>query len=121
MMPVPAEQILRARAGDQRALEDLIREYQQPVAGFVATRIADRSAIQDICQNVFGKMVLSIPSLRSTEAFQPWLFRIAENVCRDHQRRKRWRRRLFVPFGERAHSASSPEVDERARHDETQL
>jgi RNA polymerase sigma-70 factor (ECF subfamily) len=116
-----AERIHRARAGDQRALEDLIREYQQPIAGFVATRISDRSVIQDICQNVFVKMVLSLRSLRSPEAFRPWLFRIAENACRDHQRRERWRRRLFVPLGERARSASSLEADESARQAELQF
>jgi RNA polymerase sigma-70 factor, ECF subfamily len=104
------QQILRARAGDQRALEDLIREYQQPIAAFVATRIADRNAIQDVCQNVFVKMVLSISRLRTAEAFEPWLFRIAENACRDLQRRERWRRRLFVPLGEREHPASTPDA-----------
>ncbi len=107
-MQIPAEQILRARAGDQRALEDLIRAYQQPVAGFVSVRIGDRSAIQDVCQGIFVKMVLSLPRLRSVETFEPWLFRIAENACRDFQRRERWRRRLFVPLA-RGHDAAGPE------------
>jgi len=121
MIPMLAERIHRARAGDQRALEDLIREYQQPVAGFVARRIADRGAIQDVCQNVFVKMVLSIRKLHSPEAFEPWLFRIAENACRDHQRRERWRRRLFVPLGERSKSSSSWDAAESSRQAELQV
>ncbi len=70
------------------------------MARFVAARIADRSAVEDVCQGIFVKMVLSISRLRSAEAFEPWLFRIAENACRDSLRRGRWRRRLFVPLGE---------------------
>ena len=95
-MPGDDERILRARAGDERALEDLIRQYQQPVAGFIAVRVTDRQAIPDLCQSAFVKMVLSIGKLQSADAFEPWLFRIAENVCRDFLRRERWRRRLFV-------------------------
>ena len=106
-MPIPADKILRARAGDQRALEDLIREYQQPIARFVSGRITDRNAVEDVCQSVFVKMVLSMSRLHTAEAFEPWLFRIAENACRDLQRRERWRRRLFVPLGERHDSAAA--------------
>jgi len=111
-MAIPADKILRARAGDQRALEDLIREYQQPIARFVSGRIADRNAIEDVCQGVFVKMVLSMSRLHTAEAFEPWLFRIAENACRDLQRRERWRRRLFVPFAERHDSAGPDDVAE---------
>jgi RNA polymerase sigma-70 factor (ECF subfamily) len=42
-------------------------------------------------------MALSLPKLRSVEAFEPWLFRIARNVCRDHLRRLSLRN-LFVPL-----------------------
>jgi RNA polymerase sigma factor (sigma-70 family) len=107
------DKILRARAGDERALEDLIRECQQPVARFVAARIAGRSsdptAVEDLCQGIFVKMVLSLSKLRAPEAFEPWLLRIAENACRDFQRRERWRRRLFVPLGDR-HEQAQPEA-----------
>jgi RNA polymerase sigma-70 factor, ECF subfamily len=110
-MPIAADKILRASAGDQRALEDLIREYQQPIARFVASRLADRNAVEDVCQGIFVKMVLSIARLHTAEAFEPWLFRIAENACRDLQRRERWRKRLFVPLGER-HDRAGPNADE---------
>jgi RNA polymerase sigma-70 factor (ECF subfamily) len=98
-MRVEADLILRARAGDRRALEALIRSYQTPVAGFVAVRVRDPAAIPDVCQTAFVKMALALHKLRSTETFEPWLYRIAENACRDHQRRERWRRRFFVPLG----------------------
>jgi RNA polymerase sigma-70 factor, ECF subfamily len=100
-MAIAAEQILRARAGEERALEDLIRAYQQPIARFVAAQVRDVSAVEDLCQMVFVKMVTSLGRLRSSEGFEPWLYRIARNVCRDFHRRERWRRLLFVPLGDR--------------------
>jgi RNA polymerase sigma-70 factor (ECF subfamily) len=120
-MPNSAERILRARAGDERALEDLIREWQRPMAGFVAARIADRSSVEDVCQGIFVKMVLSMSRLRSVEAFEPWLFRIAENACRDFQRRERWRRRLFSPLGDRDDRAGMAEAAPDAPRAELQL
>jgi RNA polymerase sigma-70 factor (ECF subfamily) len=90
------EQILQARSGDQSALEDLIRDYQDRVARVVVSRIGDVDSCEDLCQAIFVKMVLSLPRLKSVHTFEPWLFRIAHNACNDHLRRLRWRRRLFV-------------------------
>jgi RNA polymerase sigma-70 factor (ECF subfamily) len=110
--PPQWERILRAQAGDEPALEDLIREYQERVAGFVISRTSEVEQCEDLCQTIFVKMVLALPRLRSPETFEPWLFRIARNVCHDHLRRRRWRRKLFVPF-ERAHEAvASPAAGE---------
>jgi RNA polymerase sigma-70 factor (ECF subfamily) len=112
---VEAELILRARAGERRALEELIRITQEPVAGFIAVRVRDPAAIPDVCQTAFVKMALALHKLRSTETFEPWLYRIAENACRDFQRRERWRRRLFVrldPEHERVVAAKAPSEGE---------
>lgn len=104
-MRIESDQILRARAGDRRALEALIRSYQGPIAAFIAGRIGDRSSVPDLCQNVFVKMALALSKLRTTDTFEPWLYRIAENACRDFQRRERFRRRLFVRL-ERGHDST---------------
>jgi RNA polymerase sigma-70 factor, ECF subfamily len=93
-----AERIAAARKGDERALEDVIRHYQNRVAGYVVSLVGRETAdIDDLCQVVFVKMALSLPRLRALEVFEPWLFKIARNVCRDHLRRLRFRR-LFVPL-----------------------
>ncbi len=107
--PSQAEKILRARAGDEAALEELIRAYQERVARFVISRTSELEQCEDLCQTVFIKMVLALPRLKSPETFEPWLFRIARNVCNDHLRRQRWRRRLFVPF-EAQHEAVAAAV-----------
>lgn len=93
-----AELLAAARAGDDRSLEAVIRFYQSRVAGYVLARVGrDCADFDDLCQVVFVKMALSLPRLRSIEAFEPWLLRIASNVCRDHFRRLKLRA-LFVPL-----------------------
>jgi RNA polymerase sigma-70 factor (ECF subfamily) len=107
-MPLLPDQILRARAGDERALEDLIRAYQEPVARLVAAKTGTGEHFEDLCQAVFVKVVLSLPGLKSAESLEAWLLKIARNVCNDHLRRMRWRRRLFRPL-EEGQDAIAPE------------
>ncbi|HUB08449.1 MAG TPA: sigma-70 family RNA polymerase sigma factor [Myxococcales bacterium] len=98
--PVQADLISRARAGDRRALRELIVAWQAPVARFVLAQVGDRGEVEDLCQLVFVKMVRGLPRLKLEEAFEGWLFQIARNACRDWMRRRRWQRRLFVALGE---------------------
>ena len=86
-----------ARAGDERAMEELIREYQGRVAKFVISQ-GGEGHYEDLCQTIFVKMVLGLPRLRAPEIFESWLFKIARNVCMDHHRgRLRWLR-IFDPY-----------------------
>lgn len=100
--------IVRARAGDRRALRVLIEAWQQPVARFVRAQIGASDELPDVCQAVFVKMVRSLPSLREPEAFEGWLFRIARNGCRDHLRRRKGWKRIFVPLDREHEERAEP-------------
>jgi RNA polymerase sigma-70 factor (ECF subfamily) len=110
--PLPAETVVlieRAGSGDRRATELLIGLYQQRVARFVIAETADTAHYEDLCQTVFVKMVLALPRLRAAERFEPWLFQIARNACRDHLRARSGWRRLFVPWAPSHDAADEPE------------
>ncbi len=95
--PPPLAIIAAARAGDERAMEALIREYQGRVAKFVIAQDGE-GHYEDLCQTIFVKMVLGLPRLKAPEIFESWLFKIARNVCMDHHRgRMRWLR-IFDPY-----------------------
>jgi len=96
--PAPRATILLACGGDPRALEALIRQYQGRVAGFVISQTGDDAHYEDLCQTIFIKMVLGLPRLKAPQMFESWLFKIARNVCMDHQRRRLGWRRLFVAY-----------------------
>jgi RNA polymerase sigma-70 factor, ECF subfamily len=106
----PAELILRARAGDPAATEDLIRAYQRRIAGFAIAHTGERDDYEDLCQKIFVKMVLALPRLNSTETFEAWLFTIARNVCTDHLRARRGWRALFVNYEAEHESVAAPQV-----------
>ncbi|HTT96850.1 MAG TPA: sigma-70 family RNA polymerase sigma factor [Rhizomicrobium sp.] len=101
---------MRAADGERRAAEQLIALYQQRVARFVVAQTGDEAHYEDLCQTIFVKMVLSLPKLRAVEKFEPWLFQIARNACRDHLRARLGWRRLFVSYDEKHEAVSAPEA-----------
>jgi RNA polymerase sigma-70 factor (ECF subfamily) len=110
--PLPAETVVlieRAGSGDRRAAELLIGLYQQRVARFVIVETSDAAHYEDLCQTIFVKMVLALPRLRAADRFEPWLFQIARNACRDHLRARQGWRRLFVPWAPAHDVADEPE------------
>ena len=89
--------IRRAQDGSEAALEILIARFQDRIAGFVYSLIGRDDAIEDLCHDIFIKMLSGLSGLKNPDAFEAWLFRIARNVAMDSLRRKRlWR--MFVPF-----------------------
>ncbi len=105
--------IRRAQDGSEAALEILITRYQDRIAGFVYSLIGRDDAIEDLCHDIFIKMISALPGLKNPESFEAWLFRIARNVAMDSLRRKRlWR--MFVPFEPKHEQiAEAPRADSR--------
>ncbi len=92
-----ADLVTRARHGDDAALEQLIRDYQRRVGRMVVALVGEDSHWQDLCQQIFVKMVHGLPRLKTIAVFEPWLFRIVRNACYDHLRHRRSQRYL-VPW-----------------------
>lgn len=110
--PVSTAALVAAGAGgDRQALEALIVRYQLQVARLVVALTRDQNHCEDICQTIFVKMVLALPKLRDTARFEPWLFQIARNAARDHQRARAGWRKLFVAF-EPAHEPAAAEPEQ---------
>src|SRR3569623_3659123 len=90
-------------------MEQLIVLYQYRVARFVVGQTRDPAHCEDLCQTIFVKMVLSLPRVRTPERFEPWLFQIARNVCRDLLRARSGWRRLFAAYDESHDAIPAPE------------
>lgn len=101
--------VAQAMDGDRRAAEEIIMLYQQRMARFVIGQINDDTQYEDLCQTIFVKMVLGLPKLRAPGRFEPWLFQIARNACRDHLRARLSWRRLFVSYDAEHEAVSAPE------------
>jgi len=89
--------VQRAQKGDLSAQNDLIVAYQSRVAGFVFAMLGRAAPVDDLCQDIFAKMLRGLSGLHDPSLFEAWLFRMARNQCIDHARRERWRR-MFTLF-----------------------
>ncbi|OQB95953.1 MAG: ECF RNA polymerase sigma factor SigW [Verrucomicrobia bacterium ADurb.Bin122] len=93
----PLDLVKAAQAGTLSAQSELIHAYQARLAGFVYAMLGRAAPVDDLCQDIFIKMLRGLPHLHSPELFEPWLFRMARNACIDHTRREKWRH-IFTPF-----------------------
>ncbi len=84
-----AEQVQKILAGDQAAYEPLVEAYQGRIFAFVAGRIRDFSATEDIVQNAFVEAYMHLKSLKSPEKFSGWLRGIALNLSNKWLQQKR--------------------------------
>lgn len=99
--------VRRAQRGDEAAQRELIVAYQHRVAGFVFAMTNRSDTVEDLCQQVFIKMIRAVDKLQAPAQFESWLFRLARNTCIDQLRRQRLRR-IFLPFAEEHENIPEP-------------
>ena len=73
-------------AGEERAYETLIQQYEHPVYSLVS-RLADNPAdAADVVQEVFIKVFRNVKAFRGESSLKTWIYRIAVNQARNHRR-----------------------------------
>lgn len=85
----PAGLVAQAKQGNVRALEILFGSYYEPVSLYLTRMVGDDEVGHELAQETFLKAWQSLPGLRDETRFAGWLYRIATNLARDHQRRAR--------------------------------
>ena len=78
---------VRAGRGDLVGL--LFDRHHRPLYGFFVNLTRNGVLSEDLCQEVFLRVLRYAPSFRPGAAFRPWLYQIARNVLLDHQQRLR--------------------------------
>jgi RNA polymerase sigma-70 factor (ECF subfamily) len=92
------ELVVRARAGDVSAQQQLFDRHVQQVAGLVRRLIPDQPDLDDVIQDVFVHALESLARQRDADAFAGWLRAITVHVVRNRLRRRRLLRRFgLVP------------------------
>lgn len=76
--------------GDETALEKLIKRHKNKVFGYIYTKVLDKETAEDIFQDTFIKVILTLKEGRYNEEgkFLPWIMRIAHNLTIDYFRTK---------------------------------
>lgn len=68
---------------------DFWHEYKIRLRGFIAKRVREHDAVDDILQEVFIKVNASLHTVKSHSSISAWLYRIAANSIADHNRGKK--------------------------------
>lgn len=89
--PADDDLVLQARSGATAALEELTRRYRGRIYVFAFSLLQRPEDAEDAAQETFVRAVRSLPGYEPRGHFRTWLFAIAANVCRAHQRRERRR------------------------------
>ena len=78
-------------AGDQSAISQLIERHSRRVRDYIRMMVKDRDVAEDIFQETFVKVIMTIKQGRYTEngKFKAWITRIAHNLIIDNFRQER--------------------------------
>ena len=76
--------------GDELALEKLIYRHKSKLFGFIFSKVLDKDVAEDIFQDTFVKVILTLKEGRYNEEgkFLPWVMRIAHKLSIDYFRSK---------------------------------
>jgi len=86
--PSDWELVQRTREGDRNAFRELVERYQSKVAGLALGMLRSREDALDVTQETFTKAYQNLDRFKGDASFYTWVYRIAFNVCVDHQRRE---------------------------------
>ena len=95
--------LARCRAGDELAVETLVREYRPRLFRLALSILDDGSEdgpadADEASQDALLKALRSLDSYRGDAALFTWLYAITVNICRNHLRTRRRRKQMQYLF-----------------------
>lgn len=78
----------RAKRGDTKAASELLKACYQDIFSYLRRLCGNNADAEDLTQETFAKVWVSLPGYRGKSMFSTWVYRIAYNVYIDWRRRK---------------------------------
>lgn len=94
----------RVRAGDAAAFEQIVDRYKDPLVGYLARMTNCRDRAEEYAQETFLRLYLNAHRYHERGQLSAYLYRIATNLLRSDERRRRRFRLLeaLIPASDRA-------------------
>jgi RNA polymerase sigma-70 factor (ECF subfamily) len=81
-------------AGNEGAIEALVREYEAGVFRLAFSILKDQAEAHEVTQETFLSALRALPWYREQKSFKAWLYTIALNHSRSHLRKRKILERL---------------------------
>jgi len=106
--------LIEAAQKDPRRFAELYEAHFERIYGYVARRVGERAAAEDITADVFHQALANLPRFEWRGApFAAWLYKIAANAIAD--RGKRVARESARPAAEPAAEPQEPAIEDSER------
>src|SRR5689334_25043884 len=115
--------VRRAQNGDEVAFREIVEKYQSKVFSIIHGIVRQRNDVEDIAQQVFAKVYLSLRNFDFRSSLITWIYKITVNECFDYLRKRKVRKLVYESdMSEdevRRVENSQPSVDRQAPMDES--
>lgn len=108
--------------GLDQQIDEIYQKYHQDVFYFLIYFLGDQNEAEDAAQDVFIKLLKSLPKYDGRVAMKTWLFSIAKHVAIDKWRRKKFEAIFSEEYFRRLISkVGLPEEELEKKEDEQEL
>ena len=87
--------VQRAQAGDEAAFGEIVSRYHTKVFSIIHGIVRQRNDVEDIAQQVFAKVYLSLKSFDFRSSLITWIYKITVNECFDYLRKRKVRKLVY--------------------------
>ena len=81
--------VQKCQAGDIASFQELVSRYHQKLYLVIVGLLRNPDDAMEVAQESFFRAYRKITSFQGQSSFYTWLYRIAVNICIDHQRRQK--------------------------------
>lgn len=85
----PLRLVAECLAGNEAAIEMLVREYEAGIFRLALSILGDAAEANEVVQETFLAALRALPSYEEKKSFRAWLYTIALNHSRSHLRKRR--------------------------------
>jgi len=87
--------VRRAQAGEEAAFREIVERYQSKVFSIIHGIVRQRNDVEDIAQQVFAKIYVSLKSFDFRSSLITWIYKITVNECFDYLRKRKVRKLVY--------------------------
>jgi RNA polymerase sigma factor (sigma-70 family) len=113
--PSDRDLVVRARARDMAAYDELIRRYQRKIYQLVYNMTSNREDAEDLTQDVFVKAYSALEHFKGDSSFYTWVYRIAVNRTINYLKKRRRNQALSLDDMDQAVERDPDYVELRSR------